>query len=83
MVESEGSMRILFAIYIISLLTGCATVKTTGEVIKTDKGIKFFVSGESKIKYKDNEVEAEFDSRKQSLLRTVIEGSMLKEINKR
>ena len=29
MVEGEGSMRILFAIYI-GLLTGCATVKTTG-----------------------------------------------------
>ena len=52
--------------FLFLLLMGCASPRA--EVIKTDTGIVFEATKGSVIKYKDKDVEAEFDSKSQPLI---------------
>lgn len=65
---------------LIILLTSCTAGKAS-TIVKTDDGVIFTAHRPTKMTYKDKEIEATYDSQSPSLIRSVVEAGMLKEIN--
>ena len=63
------------------ILAGCTLHQA--QVIKTEDGVIFKSNNPAKLVYKDKDIEAEYDSRSQSLLRTLIEGATLQGLTRK
>ena len=63
-------------IVICLVLTGCAA--SSARIVIKENEVEFYTDRPAQMSYK----EATYDSRQPSLLRSVIEGSMVKEVNK-
>ncbi len=59
-------------------LTGCATTSPNAKIVIKENEVEFYTDRPTSMSYK----EATYDSKQPSLLRTVIEGSMVREVNK-
>lgn len=73
-------MKNLLIISICMCLVGCATIKSkpNAKIIIKDDGVEFYTDRPTQMSFK----EATYDSKQPSLLRTVIEGTMVRELNK-
>jgi len=74
-------MRVLLLLILIAGLSGCVTA-TKGKVILLEDGVEFELGKAGKVYYKDGEKEAYYDTQTPSLIRSLIEASTLREINK-
>ena len=73
-------MKEFLIILICICLAGCATIKSkpNAKIIIKENEVEFYTDRPTQMSYK----EATYDSKQPSLLRTVIEGAMVREVNK-
>ena len=69
---------LVFLFMIGAALTGCATTSPNAKIVIKENEVEFYTDRPTQMSYKD----AAYDSKQPSLLRTVIEGSMVREVNK-
>ena len=72
-----GMFMLIFIFMICAALAGCSMRPSARIVIEEDK-VTFYTDRPTQMSYK----EAVYDSRQPSLLRSVIEGAMVREVNK-
>ena len=72
--------KVLIISLLIAFLSGCTNLYQ-GRVVKTLDGIRFKMSKPGSITYKDDEIKATFDTKTPSILRGIIEGYALRELN--
>lgn len=71
-------IALVFLFILGTALMGCATTAPNAKIVIKENEVEFYTDRPTSMSYKD----ATYDSKQPSLLRTVIEGSMVREVNK-
>jgi len=75
--DIEGAMLGMFIFMICAALAGCS-MRPSARIVVEENEVTFYTDRPTQMSYK----EAVYDSRQPSLLRSVIEGAMVREVNK-